>query len=166
MAISKWYKSEPRKPTPSIYAMDIQIEKYFDEVGGSHKSLTTYSTSTTTTIIANVYNTDTTTVSPTNLLPYFDFDVPRNITVTVGQTGFLHCRVERLGDKDSESTDVALVEIVSAATVVVVVVAVGLAVERLFYSLDLLLYLKPYLHLRYIKFDLIVVVAPLTVVAF
>ncbi|KAL9922097.1 defective proboscis extension response 1 isoform 1-T5 [Glossina fuscipes fuscipes] len=64
------------------------------------ESLTTYSTSTTTTIIANVYNTDTTTVSPTNLLPYFDFDVPRNITVTVGQTGFLHCRVERLGDKD------------------------------------------------------------------
>ncbi|XP_055624488.1 zwei Ig domain protein zig-8-like isoform X1 [Toxorhynchites rutilus septentrionalis] len=34
------------------------------------------------------------------LQPYFDFDVQRNITVTVGQTGFLHCRVERLGDKD------------------------------------------------------------------
>ncbi|XP_053683624.1 zwei Ig domain protein zig-8 [Sabethes cyaneus] len=32
--------------------------------------------------------------------PYFDFDVQRNLTVTVGQTGFLHCRVERLGDKD------------------------------------------------------------------
>ncbi|XP_037926328.1 zwei Ig domain protein zig-8 isoform X2 [Hermetia illucens] len=31
---------------------------------------------------------------------YFDFDVPRNLTVTVGQTGFLHCRVEGLGDKD------------------------------------------------------------------
>ncbi|XP_017958338.1 zwei Ig domain protein zig-8 [Drosophila navojoa] len=44
--------------------------------------------------------TTTTTISPTNLLPYFDFDVPRNLTVTVGQTGFLHCRVERLGDKD------------------------------------------------------------------
>ncbi|XP_062132395.1 zwei Ig domain protein zig-8 isoform X2 [Drosophila sulfurigaster albostrigata] len=44
--------------------------------------------------------TTTTTVSPSNLLPYFDFDVPRNLTVTVGQTGFLHCRVERLGDKD------------------------------------------------------------------
>ncbi|XP_046810977.1 uncharacterized protein LOC111690349 [Lucilia cuprina] len=42
----------------------------------------------------------TTTSSSTNLLPYFDFDVPRNVTVTVGQTGFLHCRVERLGDKD------------------------------------------------------------------
>ncbi|EDW58850.1 zwei Ig domain protein zig-8 isoform X2 [Drosophila virilis] len=42
----------------------------------------------------------TTTISPSNLLPYFDFDVPRNLTVTVGQTGFLHCRVERLGDKD------------------------------------------------------------------
>ncbi|XP_030368974.1 zwei Ig domain protein zig-8 [Scaptodrosophila lebanonensis] len=44
--------------------------------------------------------TTTTTTSPSNLLPYFDFDVPRNLTVTVGQTGFLHCRVERLGDKD------------------------------------------------------------------
>lgn len=39
-------------------------------------------------------------MSLTNLLPYFDFDVPRNVTVTVGQNGFLHCRVERLGDKD------------------------------------------------------------------
>ncbi|XP_061389932.1 uncharacterized protein LOC133325124 [Musca vetustissima] len=56
------------------------------------ESLTTYSTSYTA--------LETTTVSPTNLLPYFDFDVPRNVTVTVGQTGFLHCRVERLGDKD------------------------------------------------------------------
>uniref|UniRef100_A0A1I8P141 Ig-like domain-containing protein n=1 Tax=Stomoxys calcitrans TaxID=35570 RepID=A0A1I8P141_STOCA len=55
------------------------------------ESLTTYSTYSAL---------ETTTVSPTNLLPYFDFDVPRNVTVTVGQTGFLHCRVERLGDKD------------------------------------------------------------------
>ncbi|XP_049308560.1 zwei Ig domain protein zig-8 [Bactrocera dorsalis] len=53
------------------------------------ESLSSYSTTTSTT-----------TVSPANLLPYFDFDVPRNLTVTVGQTGFLHCRVERLGDKD------------------------------------------------------------------
>ncbi|XP_017839346.1 zwei Ig domain protein zig-8 [Drosophila busckii] len=44
--------------------------------------------------------TTSTTIAPSNLLPYFDFDVPRNLTVTVGQTGFLHCRVERLGDKD------------------------------------------------------------------
>ncbi|XP_001987578.2 zwei Ig domain protein zig-8 isoform X2 [Drosophila grimshawi] len=44
--------------------------------------------------------TTTTTISPSNMLPYFDFDVPRNLTVTLGQTGFLHCRVERLGDKD------------------------------------------------------------------
>ncbi|KAJ6643809.1 hypothetical protein Bhyg_08774 [Pseudolycoriella hygida] len=35
-----------------------------------------------------------------NLLPYFDFDVQRNVTVTVGQIAFFHCRVERLGDKD------------------------------------------------------------------
>lgn len=32
--------------------------------------------------------------------PYFDFELQRNVTVTVGQTGFLHCRVEQLGDKD------------------------------------------------------------------
>jgi hypothetical protein len=32
-------------------------------------------------------------------LPYFDFGVPRNVTTAVGQTAFLHCRVEQLGDK-------------------------------------------------------------------
>lgn len=42
----------------------------------------------------------TSTISPASLQPYFDFNVQRNITVTVGQTGFLNCRVERLGDKD------------------------------------------------------------------
>lgn len=31
--------------------------------------------------------------------PYFDFDMPRNITARVGQTAFLRCRVEQLGDK-------------------------------------------------------------------
>lgn len=31
--------------------------------------------------------------------PYFDFSVTRNITTRVGQTAFLHCRVEDLGDK-------------------------------------------------------------------
>ncbi|XP_039439722.1 zwei Ig domain protein zig-8-like [Culex pipiens pallens] len=41
-----------------------------------------------------------TTEESAGLQPYFDFDVQRNLTVTVGQTGFLHCRVERLGDKD------------------------------------------------------------------
>lgn len=39
------------------------------------------------------------TVNPI-ALPYFNFDVQRNVTVTVGQTAFIHCRVERLGDKD------------------------------------------------------------------
>ncbi|XP_055704493.1 zwei Ig domain protein zig-8-like [Phlebotomus papatasi] len=34
-----------------------------------------------------------------NLQPYFDFNVQRNVTVSVGQTAFLHCHVERLGDK-------------------------------------------------------------------
>lgn len=55
------------------------------------ESLSSYSTTMTTT---------STTLSPSSILPYFDFDVPRNVTVTVGQTGFLYCRVERLGDKD------------------------------------------------------------------
>lgn len=31
--------------------------------------------------------------------PYFEFNVPRNVTTAVGQTAFLHCRVEQLGDK-------------------------------------------------------------------
>lgn len=60
-----------------------------------------FSESLTTTYSTSYSSLDVTTVvSSTNLLPYFDFDVPRNITVTNGQTGFLHCRVERLGDKD------------------------------------------------------------------
>jgi len=32
-------------------------------------------------------------------MPYFDFNVARNVTAAVGQTAFLHCRVEQLGDK-------------------------------------------------------------------
>lgn len=31
--------------------------------------------------------------------PYFDFNVPKNITARVGQSAFLNCRVEQLGDK-------------------------------------------------------------------
>ncbi|XP_063905958.1 zwei Ig domain protein zig-8-like isoform X2 [Zophobas morio] len=31
--------------------------------------------------------------------PFFEFNVPRNVTTAVGQTAFLHCRVEQLGDK-------------------------------------------------------------------
>ncbi|XP_072388686.1 zwei Ig domain protein zig-8-like [Diabrotica undecimpunctata] len=34
-----------------------------------------------------------------SIYPYFEFNVPRNVTTTVGQTAFLHCRVEQLGDK-------------------------------------------------------------------
>lgn len=51
-------------------------------------------TTTTTTMSSSIM---TTTDSEQ---PYFDFELQRNVTVTVGQTGFLHCRVERLGDKD------------------------------------------------------------------
>lgn len=44
------------------------------------------------------------TIEPASYLaPYFDMDVHRNITVTIGQTAFIHCRVERLGDKDVSS---------------------------------------------------------------
>ncbi|XP_038113037.1 zwei Ig domain protein zig-8 [Culex quinquefasciatus] len=31
--------------------------------------------------------------------PYFDFDIPRNVTTRVGQTAFINCRVEQIGDK-------------------------------------------------------------------
>ena len=41
-----------------------------------------------------------TTEPASYLAPYFDMDVQKNLTVTIGQTAFLHCRVERLGDKD------------------------------------------------------------------
>lgn len=34
-----------------------------------------------------------------SLHPYFNFDVQRNVTARVGQTAFLQCRVEQLGDK-------------------------------------------------------------------
>lgn len=34
-----------------------------------------------------------------SLHPYFNFDVPRNVTARVGQTTFLQCKVEQLGDK-------------------------------------------------------------------
>lgn len=34
-----------------------------------------------------------------SLHPYFDYDVARNVTARLGQTAFLHCRVEQLGDK-------------------------------------------------------------------
>lgn len=39
-----------------------------------------------------------------SLHPYFDFDVPRNVTARVGQTAFVRCRVEQLGDKSVSST--------------------------------------------------------------
>lgn len=34
-----------------------------------------------------------------SIFPYFDYNVPRNVTTATGQTAFLHCRVEQLGDK-------------------------------------------------------------------
>lgn len=43
---------------------------------------------------ANLYNTSNSSISP-----YFDLNVVRNVTTTVGQSAFLHCRVYQLGDK-------------------------------------------------------------------
>jgi hypothetical protein len=40
-----------------------------------------------------------------SMYPFFDFDVIRNITTRVGQTTFLHCRVEQLGDKSVSCFD-------------------------------------------------------------
>lgn len=43
-----------------------------------------------------------TTVYPAHIMslhPYFNFDVSRNVTARVGQTTFLQCKVEQLGDK-------------------------------------------------------------------
>ncbi|KYN34958.1 hypothetical protein ALC56_10685 [Trachymyrmex septentrionalis] len=33
-------------------------------------------------------------------VPAFETNVPRNVTTAVGQTAFLHCRVDQLGDKE------------------------------------------------------------------
>ncbi|XP_060840900.1 inactive tyrosine-protein kinase 7-like [Rhopalosiphum padi] len=47
--------------------------------------------------------TDRTSSTPGNgtdqLYPFFDYYVPRNITTTIGQSAFLHCRTENLNDK-------------------------------------------------------------------
>ena len=48
--------------------------------------------------LAHISEETTTSVQPQ--LPFFNVGVQRNLTVTVGQTGFLHCKVEQLGDKD------------------------------------------------------------------
>ncbi|KAJ9579463.1 hypothetical protein L9F63_024430, partial [Diploptera punctata] len=47
--------------------------------------------------------------SNVSTLPYFDFNVPRNVTTAVGQTAFLHCRVEQLGDKGDPRTTCCII---------------------------------------------------------
>lgn len=42
--------------------------------------------------------------SSVSTYPYFEFNVPRNVTTAVGQTAFLHCRVQQLGDKAVSSS--------------------------------------------------------------
>lgn len=39
------------------------------------------------------------TLNASSISPYFDLNVVRNVTTTVGQSAFLHCRVYQLGDK-------------------------------------------------------------------
>ncbi|XP_049545765.1 zwei Ig domain protein zig-8-like [Anopheles darlingi] len=51
-------------------------------------------------VSSNIMMTTTTTEESAAYQPYFDFDVPRNLTVSVGHTGFFLCKVERLGDKE------------------------------------------------------------------
>uniref|UniRef100_A0A182FGG0 Ig-like domain-containing protein n=1 Tax=Anopheles albimanus TaxID=7167 RepID=A0A182FGG0_ANOAL len=51
-------------------------------------------------VSSNIMMTTTTTEESAAYQPYFDFSVNRNVTVNVGQTGFLFCRVERLGEQD------------------------------------------------------------------
>ncbi|XP_050100180.1 immunoglobulin superfamily member 10-like [Anopheles aquasalis] len=50
--------------------------------------------------------------------PYFDFDVPRNITTRVGQTAFINCRVEQMGDKSVSWIRKRDLHILSAGTAV------------------------------------------------
>jgi len=38
------------------------------------------------------------------LYPFFDYYVSRNITTTIGQSAFLHCRTENLNDKSVSDT--------------------------------------------------------------
>ncbi|XP_031629957.1 zwei Ig domain protein zig-8 [Contarinia nasturtii] len=50
--------------------------------------------------------------------PYFDFELQRIVNVSVGQTAFLHCRVERLGDKDVSWIRARDLHILTAGTAV------------------------------------------------
>lgn len=64
------------------------------------------SISSTTDLYHAYRNLDTSSLHDSNTInqnfssqPYFDFSVARNVTTRVGQTAFLNCRVEQLGDK-------------------------------------------------------------------
>lgn len=47
-------------------------------------------------------------VGNSSIFPYFDYNVQRNVTTAVGQSAFLHCRVEQLGDKAVSQKQVKL----------------------------------------------------------
>jgi len=61
--------------------------------------------------------TDRTSSAPGNgtdqLYPFFDYYVPRNITTTIGQSAFLHCRTENLNDKSVSVCGLTIYIIVS-----------------------------------------------------
>lgn len=68
--------------------------------------LTTFFIPPTTDLYHAYRNLDTNSLHDSNNInqnfssqPYFDFSVARNVTTRVGQTAFLNCRVEQLGDK-------------------------------------------------------------------
>lgn len=82
--------NEPHTPTSSYTSSNISAERAAAAEAAAAAAAATASTTMSSSIM-------TTTDSEQ---PYFDFELQRNVTVTVGQTGFLHCRVERLGDKD------------------------------------------------------------------
>lgn len=55
--------------------------------------------------------------------PYFDFNVPKNITARVGQSAFLNCRVEQLGDKSVSHIELSS-SIILFPSVLVVFIAI------------------------------------------
>lgn len=89
--------SQPASASAAAAAAAAPIISVDSVPADTLQSLSAQYTASTSSVVAAAPSSS---AAGTNILPYFDFDVQRNITVTVGQTGFLHCRVERLGDKD------------------------------------------------------------------
>jgi hypothetical protein len=85
-----------------IWEIFPEMNKYLREKIVQQNCYKLFVSSSSLILVAETHSTNSeeiTTIA-SNQQPYFDFDVQRNLTVTVGQTAFMHCRVERLGDKD------------------------------------------------------------------